>query len=896
MQDQNTESPFYILVDGSSYLHRAFHALPPLSNSKGQPTGAIFGVINMLRKLIKDYQPTHIAIIFDSKAKTFRHELYPNYKAHRPKMHDDLRAQIEPIYEIIRAMGLPLLVIDGVEADDVIGTLAKKLANKKINTLISTGDKDMSQLVTEHITLVNTMTNKTLGVNGIKEKYGIPPELFIDYLTLIGDTSDNIPGVEKVGPKTAVKWLAQYGSLDELIEHADEIKGKVGENFREFLSQIPLTKKLTTIDCDVELNIHISDLTLAPANTEKLIELFSELEFNVWHKELLEKSTTAENKNYKNILTEKDFFDWLEQLKNSDLFSFDLETTDLDYMEAKIVGFSFAIQPTEAIYIPVGHDYLGAPKQLELETVLDYLRPILEDITIKKLGHNLKYDKEVLANYDINLLGIAYDTMLESYILNSTASRHNLDALALKYLNYNTVHYEDVAGKGAKQITFNQVPLEQAGFYAAEDSDISLQLHHYFWPQIEINEKTKNVLLNIEIPLLSILSRMERQGVLIDAPFLRQQSAELKERLLKLEKEAFTLADENFNLDSPKQLRTILYEKLKLPMLKKTPTGQPSTAEAVLQELALDFSLPKLVLEYRKLSKLKSTYTDSLPEQINLRTGRVHTSYHQAVTATGRLSSSNPNLQNIPIRTEAGRRIRQAFIAPQGYKLLAADYSQIELRIMAHLSQDEGLLNAFSKGIDIHTATAAEVFGITIDTVTKDQRRKAKAINFGLIYGMSTFGLAKQLGVERTAAQTYIDSYFAQYPNVKNYMAQTRQFARENGYVETIFGRRLYVPDITAHNTMSKQAAERAAINGPMQGTAADIIKLAMIAIDQWIQKTAIKINMIMQVHDELVFEIEEAQLKPASDEIEKYMSEAANLSVPLTVDIGIGNNWDEAH
>jgi DNA polymerase I len=895
----NTKTPF-ILVDGSSYLHRAYHALPPLTTSKGLPTGAIYGVIKMIKSLVAEYKPIFMAIVFDAKGKNFRHELYPAYKAHRPPMQEDLRVQIQPLHAIIKAMGLPILMIEGVEADDVIGTLAKQAAQLKLNTLISTGDKDFAQLVNEHITLINTMSNTTLTPKSVKEKFGVPPELIIDYLTLVGDTSDNIPGVPKVGPKTAVKWLHEYGSLDNLIAHVNEIPGKVGENLRNSLAQLPLAKQLVTIKCDVKLDVGPKDLFDKPDDNEKLAELCEQLEFKAWlvelNKQPVKKESAEYKQNYQTILTEKDFNLWLDKLKNAACFSIDTETTSLNYMAAKIVGISFATEAGTAAYIPLAHDYPDVPQQLDFKFVLAKLKPILENENIKKLGQNLKYDKEIFLNYNINLRGIAFDTMLESYIFNSTATRHDMNSLALKYLQHKTITYEEVAGKGAKQISFAAINITQASHYAAEDADIALQLHQYFWPQISENEKLKKVLTDIEIPLIDILVKMERYGVLIDAELLKKQSNNIAHRLLELEQKVYQISGVIFNLDSPKQLQEILYQKLAHPIIKKTPTGQPSTAEPILQELALNFPLPKLILEYRSLSKLKSTYTDRLPEQVNPQTKRIHTSYHQAVAATGRLSSSHPNLQNIPIRSEAGRCIRQAFIAPKGYKLLAADYSQIELRIIAHLSQDENLLDAFAKGLDIHKATAAEVFGVDLDNVTKDQRRKAKAINFGLIYGMSAFGLAKQTGIERTTAQTYIDAYFANYPKVREYMKHMRQFAHKHGFVETLFGRRLYIQEINSRNIQHQRAAERAAINAPTQGTAADIIKIAMIKVDEWIQASQIKANILMQVHDELVFEIDENQIKEASQSIQKIMSEAAKLSVPLTVDIGVGNNWDEAH
>lgn len=896
---ENHKAPL-ILIDGSSYLYRAYHALPPLTNSKGQPTGAIFGVINMIRSLMNEYHPSQIAVVFDAKGKTFRHELYPKYKAHRPPMPDELVSQIKYLHEIIHAMGLPLLAIEGVEADDVIGTLAQQATEHKTNTIISTCDKDLAQLVNEHVILINTMSKSILDIDGVKNKFGVTPAQIVDYLTLIGDTSDNVPGVAKVGPKTAVKWLEQYKSLDEIIKHANEISGKIGENLRLSIKNLPLFKRLITVDCDVKLPINLPDIVPQNKNKQKLIKLFKELEF----KNLLAETLTEENnvaatqtdKNYFTVLSEKDFNNLLEILKTSELIAFDTETTDLNYMNAEIVGLSFAVKPHEAYYIPLAHDYADAPQQLNLTDILAQLKPIFEDRKKLKIGQNLKYDQEVLANYDIKLQDAAYDTMLESYALDNTTSRHNLDALALKYLGHKNISYEEVAGSGAKQIPFSQVPIEQATDYAAEDADIALQLHLHLWPKIITNEKTRKVFAEIDMPLITILSGMERYGVLIDAENLQRQSNKIGERLLSLEQQAFELAGTTFNLDSPKQLQEIFFEKLALPIIKRTPKGQPSTAEPVLQELALDFPLPKLILEYRSLSKLKSTYTDKLPLQINAKTGRIHTSYQQTVTSTGRLASSNPNLQNIPIRTEEGKRVRQAFIAPKNYKILAADYSQIELHLMAHFSQDKNLLNAFEKGLDIHSSTAAQVFGTTLDKVTDEQRRKAKAINFGLIYGISAFGLAKQLGIERAAAQIYIDAYFKQYPNVSDYMQQTCEFAHQNGYVETLFGRRLYISEINSSNKMRQKAAERAAINAPLQGTAADIIKLAMIAVNQWIEKSNIDAHMIMQVHDELVFEAHEKDVKAAQKNITQLMSNVVKLSIPLVVEVGIGNNWEEAH
>lgn len=901
---ETTNSPL-ILVDGSSYLYRAFHALPPLTNSHGQATGAVYGVINMLRRLLKDYQPHYMAVVFDAKGKTFRDDLYQQYKAHRPPMPEELSSQIEPLLAIVRAMGLPTLQISGVEADDVIGTLATRARALGMPVVVSTGDKDMAQLVDAHVTLINTMNDSVLDVAGVQQKFGVPPERIIDYLALIGDSSDNIPGIPKVGPKTAAKWLNEYGSLQGVVAHADEIKGKVGDSLREHLSQLPLSVQLATIKCDVELEQTPDQLQCAAADDEALRSWFQRMEFKTWLSELLDRrSSTAEtappapdqDRRYETILTEADFERWLTRLQTAELMTFDTETTSLDYMQAELVGVSFAVQAGEAAYVPVAHDYPGAPDQLARDWVLAKLRPLLEDAGKAKLGQHLKYDVNVLARYGIDVRGIRYDTMLESYVLDSTASRHDMDSLALKYLGHKTIRFEDVAGKGAKQITFNQVALEQAAPYAAEDADVTLRLHQALWPKLQGNAALARLFEDIEMPLVPILSRMERHGVLVDVDMLRRQSSALAERMQALEQQTHEAAGQPFNLGSPKQLQAILFEKLQLPVLKKTPKGQPSTAEEVLAELALDYPLPRLLLEYRSLSKLKSTYTDRLPEQVDRDTGRVHTSYHQAVAATGRLSSSDPNLQNIPVRSEAGRRIRQAFIAPPGYRLLAADYSQIELRIMAHLSGDERLLAAFEAGEDVHRATAGEVFGVAPEQVSADQRRSAKAINFGLIYGMSAFGLARQLGIERGAAQQYVDLYFARYPGVRAFMDRTRQQARDQGYVETVYGRRLYLPEINASNGQRRQYAERTAINAPMQGTAADIIKRAMILVEQWIVTTQADVSMIMQVHDELVFEVAQADVDQALEEIRRLMCAAAHLSVALVVDTGVGANWEEAH
>ena len=894
----------FILVDGSSYLFRAFHALPELANSQGQQTGAIYGVLNMLRKLVATYQPAYMAVVFDAKGKNFRDELYPQYKAHRPPMPDELSSQVAPLLELVSASGLPMLQVDGVEADDVIGTLAGQATAAGWKTVISTGDKDLAQLVNEQVTLINTMNDSCMDEAGVLDKFGVEPGQIIDYLTLVGDSSDNIPGVPKVGPKTAAKWLGQYGSLDELVVHAGDVKGKVGENLRASLDQLPLSKKLATIRCDLELGLELHDLSVKPPDPDALRSWFERLEFKAWLRQLngetaevAEQHQTAEaDADYQTLLTRQDFADWLQRLHQSELFGFDTETTSLDYMQAQIVGLSFAVEPAQAAYLPLAHDYAGAPQQLDRDWVFHQLKPLLEDPHQAKLGHHLKYDRNVLANHGIKLQGIAYDSMLESYVLDSTASRHDLDSLSQKYLSHTNIKFEGVAGKGARQLTFNQVPLETASPYAAEDADMTLRLHRQFWPRLSAEPRLKALFEELEMPLLYVLSDMERNGVKVDVAMLQKQSRELAGRMQAVESEAQQLAGEPFNMASPKQIQVILFDKQQLPVLAKTPKGAPSTAEPVLQELALDYPLPRLILEHRSLSKLKSTYTDKLPGQLNPQTGRVHTSYHQAVAATGRLSSSDPNLQNIPIRSAEGRRIRQAFIAEPGYVMLAADYSQIELRIMAHLSGDEGLVQAFARGEDIHRATAAEVFATTPDHVSSDQRRSAKAINFGLIYGMSAFGLARQLGIERGQAQQYVDLYFRRYPGVKAYMESTRELARQQGFVETLFGRRLYLADIKARNVQRRQAAERTAINAPMQGTAADIIKKAMLSVYEWINSQTINIKLIMQVHDELVFEVPVADLQSVGPQIRTRMESAAELSVPLVVDIGSGDNWDEAH
>ena len=897
------KKPPLILVDGSSYLFRAFHALPPLTNSKGQPTGAVYGVINMLNKLVEEYKPEHIAVVFDAKGKTFRNDMYEDYKANRPPMPDDLRSQIEPLYELVEALGYPMIIVPGVEADDVIGTYARQATEQKIDTLISTGDKDLAQLVNEHVTLINTMNNVVLDEAGVMEKFEVPPAAIVDYLALMGDTSDNIPGVPKVGPKTAAKWLKQYQTLDNLVAHADEIKGKVGESLRENLQQLPLSRELTTIKCDVELDHAISELAMRSPQLEKLKQIYTEMEFKTWLSNLsAEGAEVADSPaqaraeaSYETILDKKSFDHWIKKLKKAQQFAFDTETTSLDYMQARVVGVSFAVKTGEAAYVPFAHDYLDAPRQLSEQEVLGALKPLLEDKSKGKIGQNLKYDAHVLSNHGISMQGITQDTMLESYVLDST-QRHNMDDMALRLLGHSTIHFEDIAGKGAKQLTFNQVDLALAGPYAAEDADITLQIHEKLSQALAAEPALKKVYEEIELPLLNVLLKIERNGVKVDVAMLEQQSKQLAERMKEVEQLAYDEAGETFNLASPKQLSTILFEKLKIPSSKKTKTGQYSTAEDVLQELAAEYALPKLLLEHRSLSKLKSTYTDKLPLQVNKDTGRVHTSYNQTVAATGRLSSTDPNLQNIPIRSEEGRRIRQAFVAPKGYKLLAADYSQVELRIMAHLSEDTNLLKAFSDGIDVHRATAAEVFGVALDKVETEQRRAAKAINFGLIYGMSAFGLAKQLNIGRYEAQDYIDVYFARYPGVKDYMDKTREKAHDRGYVETVYGRRLYLPEINSRNGQRRQYAERTAINAPMQGTAADIIKRAMITVDQVLAASRVDAKVVMQVHDELVVEVVEKDIEALADLLRLEMEQAATLKVPLVVDIGIGDNWDEAH
>ena len=910
-----------VLVDGSSYLFRAFHALPPLTNSKGQPTGAVKGVINMLRSLQKNYAGSKIVVVFDAKGKTFRNDMYSEYKANRPPMPDDLRVQIQPIHDIVDAMGLPRLVIEGVEADDVIGTLAKQATEQGIETVISTGDKDMAQLVSEHVTLINTMTNTAMDRDGVVEKFGIPPERIVDYLALMGDKVDNIPGVEKCGPKTAVKWLLEYDSLQGVMDNADKVGGKIGENLRSALEKLPLSYELATIKTDVDLPCDLNNIQVEQPDNDKLAALFADMEFKSWVAELnaagQSRSTPSAGQSdmfggneedevappvapdtldYQCVTEQAAFDAWLAKLKTAELFAFDTETTGLDYMQASIVGVSFAVEAGSAAYVPLAHDYLGAPTQLDRDVVLQALKPLLEDPAVAKVGQNLKYDKHILANHGIELKGIAHDTMLESYVLDSTAGRHDMDSLAMRELGVQTVHYEDIAGKGAKQLTFNQIEIDQASQYAAEDADITLRLHQAMAPRLALAEGLQRIYHDIEVPLVPVLQRIERNGTRIDRQMLADHSYRLGERMAELTEQAYKIAGREFNLGSTKQLGEILFEELKLPIIKKTPKGAPSTAEEVLVELAEDYELPRVLMEYRGLSKLKSTYTDKLGDMIDPNTGRVHTSYHQAVAATGRLSSSDPNLQNIPIRTEEGRKVRQAFVASPGYKILAADYSQIELRIMAHLSEDEGLLRAFANGEDIHKAAAAEVYGVALDDVTTDMRRSAKAVNFGLIYGMSAFGLAKQLHIGRNEAQEFIERYFATYPGVKRYMDNTRSEAAEKGYVETLRGRRLNLPEINSSNGMRRQAAERTAINAPMQGTAADIIKLAMLKVDAWLQSADVDARMIMQVHDELVFEVAENQLDDVRDKIIQLMSEAETLRVPLLVEAGVGINWDEAH
>ncbi|MEO9654045.1 DNA polymerase I [Marinomonas sp.] len=910
-----------ILVDGSSYLYRAFHAIPPMSTSDGHPTNATRGVISMIRSLIKTYPDSPMVIIFDAKGKTFRDEIYSEYKAQRPPMPDDLRPQIEPIHRMVEAMGLPLVIIDGVEADDVIGTIAKQVGEAGREVVVSTGDKDMAQLVTEKVTLVNTMNNTVMDIQGVKDKFGIPPELIIDYLALMGDKVDNIPGVPGVGEKTALALLQGLGCIQDIYQRLDDIadlgfRGSktMAKKMAEHKEMAELSYTLATIKCDVELPFNALELKNGEADKATLKEWFAKLEFKTWLADL-DKAPSVETASdtvnsagqaaapvaanieieYDTVLDKESFAAWLKTIQDAELVAFDTETTSLNYMVAELVGVSFSVSPGKAAYVPFAHDYEGAPEQLDRDWVLAQLKPWLEDDSKAKVGQHLKYDANVLNNYDIELRGIAYDTMLESYVYNSVSSRHDMDTLAKKFLNHTCVSFEELAGKGKKQKTFNQIELEQAAFYAAEDADITLRLHQAIWPQVEQTPELVSIFKDIECPLVPVLAKMEQTGALIDPELLHLQSTEIGAKLQELEIKAHELAGESFNLSSPKQLQVILFEKQGLPVIKKTPKGQPSTAEPILQELAQDYELPRLIMEHRSLSKLKSTYTDKLPEMIQT-TGRIHTSYHQAITATGRLSSTDPNLQNIPIRTAEGRRIRQAFVAPKGYKLLAADYSQVELRIMAHLSQDKGLLDAFTRDADVHKATAAEVFEVSLEEVTTEQRRRAKAINFGLIYGMSAFGLAKQLDISRPEAAKYIKRYFERYPGVQQYMENTREGAKEKGYVETIYGRRLYLPDIKASNAMMRQAAERTAINAPMQGSAADIIKRAMIKMHSWLADTDLDVKMILQVHDELIFEVAENDLESAQAKIVDIMQNSSQIDVPLLVEAGVGNNWDEAH
>ncbi len=896
-EENSTENPL-ILIDGSSYLYRAYHALPPLMSSKNQPTGAIRGVISMINKILLDHPNSPLGVIFDAKGKTFRHEMYKDYKANRPPMPEDLVVQIEPINQIIEALGIKLLSIKGVEADDVIGTLAKEANEAGLDTVISTGDKDMTQLVNKHIKVVNTMSNELLDEKGVENKFGVKPELIIDYLALVGDTSDNVPGVEKVGPKTAVKWLTEYGSLDEIIKNAEKISGKVGENLRNGLSQLHISKELVTIKKDVSLEVGVKDLMVGKRNKKLLEELYTELEFKAWlekeevpQKEVREELTRKSK--YELITKIKQLENWITKIKKNPLLALDTETTGLDYMDAKLVGISLSVKSGEAAYIPLGHQQ---EEQLSVDVVLKKLKPVLESEKIKLVGQNIKFDRNILTRYGVNLDSFENDTMLMSYVLNSTATRHNLDALAQYYLKYKTTTFEEVAGKGVKQVTFDLVPMDQAVHYASEDADITFQLHEEFKSRLAKEPVLNTLLEEVEIPLITVLSDMEQAGTLVNEKVLKAQSKNFSERITKLEAEAYELADQEFNLGSPKQLQEIFFEKLKYPILQKTPGGQPSTAENVLQQLSEDYELPKIILEHRTLSKLKSTYTDKLPSQISPNTGRIHTSFNQTGTSTGRLSSSDPNLQNIPIKTEDGRRIRQAFEAKSGYQLISADYSQIELRVIAHLSKDEGLLNAFEEGQDIHSSTASEVFGVDVNEVEPDQRRSAKAINFGLIYGISAFGLSKQLGINRNLAAEYMDIYFSRYPGVRKYMNKIKAEAKKIGYVETLYGRRLYLPEISTGNAIRRQAAERVAINAPVQGTAADIMKKAMLSVNDSLKKQQIDAKLILQVHDELVVESHEKDTEKVTKILTDSMSKAAKLSVPLEVEIGIGKNWDQAH
>jgi DNA polymerase-1 len=896
-----SDAPPLVLVDGSSYLYRAFHALPPLTSSNGEPTGAVLGVLNMLQKLITEYEPERMAVVFDARGKTFRDEMFEAYKANRPPMPDDLRVQIDPLLDAIEAMGLPLLREPGVEADDVIGTLASQAAEAGASVLVSTGDKDMAQLVSDKVTLVNTMTGNRLDPIGVEEKFGVRPDQIIDYLALVGDTSDNIPGVPKVGPKTATKWLSQYGDIEGIKSHAEDIAGKVGESLRDNFEQLDLSRKLATIVCNVKMNLDSDALARTEPDVERLRSLYTRLELTSLLRNLPESGKSSEpgpatDVCYETVTDEDSLVAWIERLSQSELFAFDTETDSLDYMQARIVGVSFSCESGAAAYVPLAHDYPGAPDQLDCNEVLERLRPVLENPERPKVGHHLKYDAHILENHGIRLAGIRHDTMLESYVLNSTATRHDMDSVASRYLGVSTTSYSEVAGKGAKQLTFNQVPLEQAAPYAAEDADITLRLHGALYPRLRDTGRLAAIYDDMEIPLIPVLQRMERTGVRLDVAMLERQGSELAREMNVIQQSAYEAAGGPFNLGSPKQLQEILFERLGLPVVRKTPKGQPSTAEDVLEELTGQHELPGLILSHRELAKLKSTYTDKLPLQVDPGTGRVHTSYHQAVAATGRLSSSDPNLQNIPVRTPQGRRIRQAFVPEAGHILVAADYSQIELRIMAHLSGDKGLISAFRDDKDIHRATAAEVFGVDQDAVSTDQRRSAKAINFGLIYGMSAFGLARQLNVERSAAQEYVDLYFARYPGVRDYMDRTRAQAKDDGFVETVFGRRLYLPDIRARNPQRRQYAERSAINAPMQGTAADIIKIAMLRASEWLENNETGVRLIMQVHDELVFEVPIDKVDDVVPPLLECMSEAADLEVPLKVDCGQGANWDEAH
>lgn len=923
--DATTDRPV-ILVDGSAYLYRAFHAMPPLTNAKGQPTGAIYGVVNMLRRLVADYRPDIMVVIFDASGKTFRDDIYKDYKANRASMPDDMRSQIKPLYAVVEKMGFPLLIIEGVEADDVIGTLAVGATAAGLKTVISTGDKDMAQLVNEQVTLVNTMTNTVMDVAGVVEKFGVQPNQIIDYLALVGDTSDNIPGVPSCGPKTAAKWLANYSTLDGVMANADAVKGKIGEKLREAIAHLPMSYDLATIRLDVELPQAIDQFRIGEPEVDGLAELYKELEFKTWSRELAEgksplqmRGTIDEHvgesaelgkpgdigsasgmgdveRNYDTITSLEVLDDWIKQLDNASLFAFDTETTSLDYMQAEVVGVSFALEEGRAAYVPVAHDYEGAPEQLNRTVVLDRLKPLLEGDKRNLVGQHIKYDINVLRKYGIELVNVAHDTMLESYVLDSTATRHDMDSLAKKYLGIGTVKFEDVAGKGKKQLTFNQIELDKASHYAAEDADITLRLHHVLWPKLSAEPMLKALYEDLELPVLQVLAHIEYTGVLIDANMLEKQGTTIAKTIEQVKVDAYADAGREFNLGSPKQIGEIFFEEKQFPIIRKTPKGAPSTAEDVLEQLAMDYPLPKLILQHRGLTKLMSTYIEKLPLQINPTSHRVHTSYNQAIASTGRLSSTDPNLQNIPVRTEEGRRIREAFIAEDGYRLLAADYSQIELRIMAHLSGDEGLVNAFENGLDVHKATAAEVFGVPLEAVESDQRRSAKAINFGLIYGMSAFGLAKQLDIARGEAQQYINLYFERYPGVKRYMDETRTLAKEQGYVETVFGRRLYLPDINARNAQMRNYAERTAINAPMQGTAADIIKHAMINVDGWLRSDNIDARIIMQVHDELVLEVKAGELEAVGDKVQRLMIEAVTLKVPLEVDVGIGNSWEEAH